>query len=419
MTYGLIGNKISHSFSKQIHERLADYTYELIPLQEQEFQRFMEERKFQAINVTIPYKQAVIPYLDKIDDHAKAIGAVNTIIHRDQKLIGYNTDYAGFAYMLKKHAIDLAQKKILIIGNGGACCAVKAVAKNKQAKKIIIVNKTNKKGAISYEECYKKHTDIEVIINTSPVGMSPHITSCPIDLSKFPLCKVVIDVIYNPLHTALCQQAKKQNMLYINGMEMLIAQAKYAVEIFLNKTIDDTIIDTLFNEILHSKLNLVFIGMPGAGKSTIGKALSHMLQMDFIDTDQIIENKTHMTIAEIFSKYGEAYFRELEKEIYLEVSHMHHTIIATGGGAVKYEENMDVLSSNSIILHLDRDIQHIQLDNTQRPLAQDKEMLRTLFHERDALYRKFADYTFQNNESIDQTLQQIVNNLPDMFHQFR
>ncbi len=418
MTYGLIGNKLSHSFSKQIHERLADYTYELIALNEQEFQTFMEAKNFQAINVTIPYKKAVIPYLDIIDESAKAIGAVNTIVHRNHKLIGYNTDYAGFDYMLKKHAIQLHGKKVLIIGNGGAGCAVKAVAQKAQAKNIILVNKTNKNGAISYEECYENHTDMEIIINTSPVGMYPALTSCPIDLYKFPLCKVVIDVIYNPLHTALCQQAKKQNIQYVNGMEMLLAQAKYAVEIFLNKKIDDTIIDTLYQELLYSKLNLVFIGMPGAGKSTIGKDLSHILQKEFIDTDQIIEQKMHMTIAEIFSTYGEEYFRVLEKEVCLEISNMHNTIIATGGGVIKHESNIDVLSSNSIIIYLDRAVPLLKLHNAKRPLAQNEKMLAILFNERDPLYRQFADYTFQNNGSIQQTLQQIINNLPNMFNQF-
>ncbi|MDE6476494.1 MAG: (d)CMP kinase [Erysipelotrichaceae bacterium] len=419
MTYGLIGEKLSHSFSKQIHERLASYTYHLISLNKQEFISFMNQRQFKAINVTIPYKKEVLPYLDSIDESAQVVGAVNTIVHRNKQLIGYNTDTLGFAYVLKKYAIQLHGKKVLIIGSGGACCAIKAVVEKAQPKEIIIVNKTQREGVIDYETCYTYHKDVEVIINTSPVGMYPNILSTPIDLTSFPHCKVVMDLIYNPLHTLLYQQTKRKNLQYINGMEMLIAQAKYAVEIFLQTTIDDKIIDTLYEEILHNKLNLVFIGMPGAGKSTIAKALAQHLQKEFIDTDQLIEQTAQQKIGDIFAKYGEDHFRELEKQVCLKVATMHNKIIATGGGVVKNEDIMNALASNSILLYLDRDLQLIHLHNEHRPLAQNKTMLISLYNERAALYDSFADYTFQNNESIEQTVQQIIHTLPHLFKQYR
>ncbi|MDE6196212.1 MAG: shikimate kinase, partial [Erysipelotrichaceae bacterium] len=205
----------------------------------------------------------------------------------------------------------------------------------------------------------------------------------------------------------------------INGMEMLIAQAKYAVEIFLQTTIDDSIIDTLYEEILHNKLNLVFIGMPGAGKSTIAKSLAQHLQKEFIDTDQLIEQKAHQKIADIFDEHGEEHFRELEKQVCFDVATMHNKIIATGGGVVKNEEIMNALASNSILLYLDRDLQLIKLHNENRPLAKNKTMLTTLYNERSALYNYFADYTFQNNDSIEQTIQNIIQELPHLFQQYR
>lgn len=419
MIYGLIGEKLSHSFSKQIHERLASYTYHLISLNKHEFTSFMDQRQFKAINVTIPYKKEVLPYLDIIDESAQAVGAVNTIVHRNNQLIGYNTDTLGFAYVLKKYAIQLHGKKVLIIGSGGACCAIKAVIEKAHPKQIVIVNKTQREGVIDYKTCYSDHKDVEVIINTSPVGMYPNMLTSPINLDAFPHCKVVMDLIYNPLHTLLYQQAKSKNLQYINGMEMLIAQAKYAVEIFLQTTIDDSIIDTLYEEILHNKLNLVFIGMPGAGKSTIAKSLAQHLQKEFIDTDKLIEQKAHQKIADIFDEHGEDHFRELEKQVCFDVATMHNKIIATGGGVVKNEEIMNALASNSILLYLDRDLQLIKLHNENRPLAKNKTMLTTLYNERAALYNYFADYTFQNNDSIEQTIQNIIQELPHLFQQYR
>ncbi len=248
MDYGLIGEKLGHSLSKPIHESLADYTYDIHPLTREEFKTFMEEKAFRAINVTIPYKKDVIPYLDSMDDHAKAIGAANTIVNTDGKLCGYNTDFSGFEYMVVRHHVDLEQKKVVVLGNGGAAQAIKAVVKKHHAKEMIIVDIVDDGESISYEECFEKHTDADVIINTSPIGMYPNVDASPVDLTRFPNCKAVMDVVYNPLPTKLVAQAKELGMIGVNGLEMLVAQAKYAVEIFLDTKIDENRIQEIYEK---------------------------------------------------------------------------------------------------------------------------------------------------------------------------
>lgn len=248
MDYGLIGEKLGHSFSKEIHEKLADYTYTLQPLAKDDFPLFMKVREFKAINVTIPYKQDVIPYLDELDENARSIGAVNTIVNKENKLIGHNTDFYGFLYTIEHNHINITHKKVIILGNGGASKAVIAVIKHLKAKEFIIVNRTIKDGVITYEDCYKNHLDGEIIINTTPVGMYPNVDSSPVDVSLFTKCDAVIDIIYNPLQTNLLLQAESLGMKAVNGLEMLIAQAKYAVEYFLDIKIDDKVIDKIYKE---------------------------------------------------------------------------------------------------------------------------------------------------------------------------
>nr|WP_294491997.1 shikimate dehydrogenase [uncultured Anaerosporobacter sp.] len=250
MEYGLIGEKLGHSFSKEIHEKLADYQYNITPLTREEFPEFMKARDFKAINVTIPYKCDVIPYLDEMDSNAKSIGAVNTIVNKEGKLIGHNTDFSGFLYMVEHHKVTIEGKKILVIGNGGASKAVIAVLNHLQAKEIIIIDIVSGPGVITKEEAVKNHTDVEVIINTSPVGMYPNVDYSPIDLTLFPHCKAVLDIIYNPLQTKLTKQASELGMQAVNGLEMLVGQAKYAVEFFLDKSIDDDVIDPIYHQIM-------------------------------------------------------------------------------------------------------------------------------------------------------------------------
>ena len=407
MRYGLIGEKLGHSFSKDIHERIADYTFDLIPLSKEEFKTFMEKKEFTALNVTIPYKKDVIPYLDEMDEHAKAIGAVNTIVNRDGKLKGYNTDFTGFLYMVKKHNVHMEGKKVLIIGNGGASAAIQAVVQHESAGSMVIVDVVPGNGAISYDEMFSSHLDAEIIINTSPIGMYPRIGNAPIDISMFHKCEAVLDVIYNPILTRLCFEAQEMDIKRVNGLEMLIAQAKQSVEFFLDKRIDDQIIDDIYQDMLRERCNIVLIGMPSAGKTTIGKMLEDRMQKEFIDLDDIIIEKAGKSIPEIFEESGEAGFRAIETEAAIEVSKLNNKIIATGGGTIKHKVNMDYLRQNGITIFIDRDVDKLISSDPNRPLSKSTDALEKMHAERLPLYQKYAAYVAVNNSDIESTVTEI------------
>lgn len=415
MKYGLIGEHLGHSFSKQIQTRIAeienvkDYDYQLVELDKEEFKEFMEKKDFKGINVTIPYKKDVIPYLDEMDESAKAIGAVNTIINVDGKLKGYNTDFGGFLYMVKAHNVHMEGKKVLIIGNGGACAAVKAVCKHENAKDIVIVSRSANRGAIGYDEMYTSHLDADIVVNTSPVGMFPNIVNAPIDVSWFHKLECVLDVVYNPILTRLCFEAQEADIKRVIGLEMLIAQAKYTFEIFENMSFDDSIIDEIKKEMLKDRCNIVLIGMPSAGKTTIGKMLEEKLGKEFFDLDDMIIAKAGKSIPEIFQESGEAGFRAIETEVAIEASKMNNKIIATGGGVVKHKVNMDFLRLNGITIFIDRDIDKLISSDPNRPLSSSKQALQQMYKERYPLYQKYAAYIAVNNANIDETVDDIVN----------
>ncbi|WP_443667779.1 shikimate kinase [Holdemanella porci] len=415
MKYGLIGEHLGHSFSKQIQTRIAeienvkDYDYQLVELDKEEFKKFMEKKDFKGINVTIPYKKDVIPYLDEMDESAKAIGAVNTIINVDGKLKGYNTDFGGFLYMVKAHNVHMEGKKVLIIGNGGACAAVKAVCKHENAKDIVIVSRSANRGAIGYDEMYTSHLDADIVVNTSPVGMFPNIANAPIDVSWFHKLECVLDVVYNPILTRLCFEAQEADIKRVIGLEMLIAQAKYTFEIFENMSFDDSIIDEIKKEMLKDRCNIVLIGMPSAGKTTIGKMLEEKLGKEFFDLDDMIIAKAGKSIPEIFQESGEAGFRAIETEVAIEASKMNNKIIATGGGVVKHKVNMDFLRLNGITIFIDRDIDKLISSDPNRPLSSSKQALQQMYKERYPLYQKYAAYIAVNNANIEETVDDIVN----------
>ena len=415
MKYGLIGEHLGHSFSKQIQTRIAeienvkDYDYQLVELDKEEFKEFMEKKDFKGINVTIPYKKDVIPYLDEMDESAKAIGAVNTIINVDGKLKGYNTDFGGFLYMVKAHNVHMEGKKVLIIGNGGACAAVKAVCKHENAKDIVIVSRSANRGAIGYDEMYTSHLDADIVVNTSPVGMYPNIMNAPVDVSWFHKLECVLDVVYNPILTRLCFEAQEADIKRVIGLEMLIAQAKYTFEIFENMSFDDSIIDEIKKEMLKDRCNIVLIGMPSAGKTTIGKMLEEKLGKEFFDLDDMIIAKTGKSIPEIFQESGEAGFRAIETEVAIEASKMNNKIIATGGGVVKHKVNMDFLRLNGITIFIDRDIDKLISSDPNRPLSSSKQALQQMYKERYPLYQKYAAYIAVNNANIEETVDDIVN----------
>lgn len=252
MDYGLIGEKLGHSYSKIIHEKLADYTYDLCPLSKEEFKDFMEKREFKAINVTIPYKKDVIPYLKEMDESATAIGAVNTIVNKEGNLYGYNTDMPGFIYMVNQNKIQMKDKKVVVLGNGGAAQAIKAAVQKLGAREMIVVDIVPAEGVISYDECFTHHTDSDILVNTSPVGMYPKVDASPVDLTAFPHCQAVLDVIYNPITTKLVAQARELGMIGVTGLEMLVAQALYAVEIFLQNDIPEEKIQEIYKGILET-----------------------------------------------------------------------------------------------------------------------------------------------------------------------
>ncbi|MEG0692380.1 MAG: shikimate kinase [Oscillospiraceae bacterium] len=407
--YGLIGEKLGHSFSKVVHEKLADYCYDLIEIQKDELDRFVKKRAFHAINVTIPYKETVIPYLDFIDENAKAIGAVNTIVNQNGKLYGYNTDFAGFLYTLDVNQISLSNKVVLIMGSGGTCKTVLAVAKSQNAKEILIASRTKSEDTISYDEALNRK-DIKVIINASPKGMYPSNDERSIDLSGFPNLEAVVDVIYNPLQTRLLQQAKQLQIKHANGLLMLVAQAKFAVEYFLDKQINNNKINEIYDEIKASLSNIVLVGMPSCGKTILGKKLARVLNRELVDIDAVIKDRTQMTIEEIFKQNGEDSFRKLEIDITAEFAKKNSLVISTGGGVIKNSINIFNLQQNGVIVFIDRPIESLLIGNG-RPLSNSSEQIAKLYQERYQTYLDSSDFQVLNDCSIEDALrklQQIV-----------
>ena len=387
--YGCIGKKLTHSFSKEIHSNLADYNYELIELAEDEIKPFFEEKDFEAINVTIPYKQTVIPYLDSISDIAQRIGAVNTIVNKNGKLYGYNTDYYGMKALIEKIGIELCGKKVLILGTGGTSKTAGVVAKDLGASEIIVVSRNKKENCITYDEAVNNHSDAKVIINTTPSGMYPDCNSKPIEIDGFASLEGVVDAVYNPLTTNIVADAKKKGIKAECGLYMLVMQAVVAVEKFLDTTISKETADEVFQTILASKENIVLTGMPGSGKSTIGK-LINVAGFEFFDTDEEIEKRCGCKIKDLIAEKGEKYFRDLETEVIIEISSNSSRVISTGGGAVLREENVDYLKRNGKIFFIDAKLERLQATE-DRPFSDTYEKLKKLYDERFKVYRATAD----------------------------
>lgn len=406
MEYGCIGEKLPHSFSKEIHEKIGSYDYRLIELTPDELDFFLTERQFKAINVTIPYKQAVIPYLSQMSDTAVKIGAVNTIVNINGALYGYNTDFFGMQSLIEREKISIDGKKVLILGTGGTSKTAFSVAESLHAKEIFKVSRKKADGVITYEEACAFHGDAEIIINTTPVGMYPHIDKEPIDIDNFPNLTGVIDAVYNPLTTKLVQHAKKKGINTRCGLFMLVSQAVKAYEIFNQTQCPVETFEKIYREIYSSKQNIVLTGMPGSGKSTVGKVLAKRLGRDLIDTDAEIVKKAGIPISEIFSQFGEAHFRDLETEVLKEVSKRSACIIATGGGAVLRKENIDFLKMNGKIYFRDRPLQFL-LPTSDRPLASSREDIIKRYNERIEIYRSTADEIIRTNNSINASAAEI------------
>ena len=404
-SFGLLGEKLSHSFSPLIHSYLGDYEYRLYEKAPADVGDFLTSGDFDGLNVTIPYKKTVIPYCSQLSEKAEAIGSVNTLIRRqDGRLYGDNTDYDGFAYLLDKLDIDVAGQKALILGSGGASVTVRAVLSARNAGEIITISRT---GPDNYENI-GRHNDAGLIVNTTPVGMYPHNGQSLVDLSAFRGCRAVIDIIYNPAKTKLLLDAEALGIPFINGLPMLVAQAKRAAELFTGADIDDNINNVITEKIERQTKNIVLIGMPGSGKSATGTALANLLGRDFFDTDILITEKAVKSIPEIFLEDGEPAFRQLETDILKDVTQKSGAVIATGGGIVTIPENLPLIRQNSTCVFLERDLNNLPSDG--RPLSI-KNGVAALAEKRLPLYNAWCDIKIAVSGGIDKTANMIKEGL--------
>ena len=399
---GLLGEHLGHSFSPQIHRELADYSYELFEMPVEEVPAFLKSDRFDAMNVTIPYKKTVMPYLEEITDEARRIGSVNTVTHLPSGgLRGDNTDYFGFSYMVEKSRIQIKDKKVLVLGSGGASETARTVCSDMGAREVVVISRSGKNNYTNLS----KHADAEVIVNTTPVGMYPKNGVAAVELSEFPCLEGVLDMIYNPAKTKFLLDAERLGIPHINGLCMLVAQAKRACEIFLDTKIPDSEIDRITATIEAETGNLILIGMPGCGKTTLGELLSQELGREVIDTDAMIAEKAGMTIPEIFAKFGESYFRALEHACVCEAGKQSGKIIATGGGVVTREENYRPLHQNGKIFFIHRKTDELPTDG--RPISQTTD-LKELYNRRLPLYRAFCDKEVGNDRPINETVCEII-----------
>ena len=392
MIYGLIGEHLGHSFSAEIHARLGEEPYELRELPPEQVGEFLRKGDFRGINVTIPYKQAVMPYLDEISGTARAIGAVNTIVRRQGKLYGDNTDAAGLTLLLRQTGADLRGKKVLILGTGGTSRTALYTARMLGASAVIRVSRTAREDAVTYEQAASEHRDAQILINTTPCGMYPRGGECPLDPADYPGLEAVADVIYNPLRTRLVLKARQLGIPAEGGLIMLTAQAVRAAELFREKTYPEGTAERICRELLREKENMVLIGMPGSGKSTLSGALRQRTGRPAADTDELIRERAGKSIPEIFREDGEKAFRDLESAVIAEVSARGGQIIATGGGAVLRQENVTALKQNGRLILLERPAEQLTA-TPDRPLVDTQEKMERLRREREPVYRAAADCT--------------------------
>lgn len=401
MKCGLLGEKLTHSYSPQIHNALGDYPYSLFEVEPSELESFLRNGDFTGINVTIPYKKAVIPYCTSLSEIATRLGAVNTIIRqKNGMLVGHNTDYFGFRSMLARSGLSVAGKKVLVLGSGGASATVSAVLDEVGANVVVI----SRSGINNYSNLHL-HKDTSVIVNTTPVGMYPKTRVSPIDLSAFPSLEGVLDVIYNPSRTQLLLDAENRGLITMNGLWMLVAQAKESAEWFMDRKIPDTAISSVYEGLREQMENLILIGMPGSGKTTIGKILAKRLGRCFIDLDEEIEKIAGLSIPAIFEKEGEAGFRKLECDIIAEYGKHSSLVISTGGGCVTRQENYPNLHQNGTIYWIRRNLALLPTDG--RPLSQ-KNHLEKMYHGRKPMYESFADLIVDNDTTPEDAVNRIL-----------
>lgn len=401
MKCGLLGRKLGHSYSPQIHSYLGNYTYQLYEVEPEDLGGFLKNTDFVGLNVTMPYKKDVIPYCSELSSQAKHLGAVNTIIKRDDgTLIGHNTDYFGFSYMLEETGLSVSGKKALVLGSGGASATVAAVLAQQGAQVVII----SRNGEDNYSNI-NKHYDASIIVNATPVGMYPNTGNTPLDIQHFPNLEGVLDLIYNPARTALLQQAERRGLVAKNGLSMLVAQAKESSEWFQKAQIDNSNITTIYHKLRLQTENIVLIGMPGCGKSTIGRLLAAKLGKEFVDTDAFIQEFAKQSPGEIITEKGEEYFRKLETQAIAQLCKHSGLVIATGGGCVTKEGNFHHMHQNGKIIWIQRDIS--RLSTSGRPLSQ-KGSLADMLSVRTPMYQRFSDYSIVNESTPKEAAESIL-----------
>lgn len=400
MQCGLLGRKLGHSYSPQIHSHLADYSYSLFEKEPEELESFLKSGDFKGLNVTIPYKKDVIPFLDELSPTAKRLGAVNTVVRReDGSLIGHNTDYFGFCSMVAKSGLKVSGKKVLVLGSGGASNTAVAAMQELGAEVIII----SRSGENNYGNLHL-HADAAVIVNTTPVGMYPNTGVSPIDLDLFPKLEGVLDVVYNPARTQILLDAEARGLIAMNGLWMLVAQAKESAEWFAGISISDDKIAQIHALLRAQMENIILVGMPGCGKSVVGRALAKAQGKRFIDADTALEERVGRRIVDIIPTDGEEAFRQMETDTLAELGKQSGLILATGGGAITRERNYPLLHQNGTILWLTRDLDKLPTEG--RPLSH-KDKMKEMFAIRQPMYRRFADHIIDNDGTLEQTLAQI------------
>lgn len=401
MKFGLIGQRLGHSYSPQIHKHFGSVPYTLFELEPEALQGFLTDKNFDGINVTIPYKKAVIPYCDRLTEVAQKLGAVNTVIRNcDGTLTGHNTDYFGFQSMVKHAKLNPQGKKVLVLGSGGASNTVCTVLRELGAHVTVI----SRQGENNYGNL-EKHADCSVIVNATPVGMYPNNGVSPVSLELFPHLEGVLDLIYNPAKTKLILDAENRNLIAENGLWMLIAQAKESAEMFIGQIIPDEQIEVLYNRLQKQMKNIILIGMPGCGKSTVGSVLAQKLGRDFLDADAYLEQKIGMTIPRFFQSHDENEFRKEETSALSELCKLSGQVIATGGGCVTRPENKYILHQNSTVFWLKRPL--CQLPTDGRPLSQITSA-EAMYAVRKPLYQEFSDYQIENDGSPEAVADGII-----------
>ena len=399
-----MGEAVGHSFSPWIHQALADYDYRLYPTPPTDVEELFRRREFKGLNVTIPYKQTVIPLCDEVDPQAAAIGAVNTVVNRDGRLTGYNTDIDGLICLARRAGVNMAGKKVAVLGSGGTSRTAQAAARKLGAAQVVVISRN---GEDNYGNL-SRHADTQVVVNTTPVGMYPRCGVAPVSLEAFPRLEGLLDVVYNPLRTALLMEAEARGIPCSCGLPMLVAQARRAAELFTGADIPDDRLEEVVSSLNAQMRNVVLIGMPGCGKSAVGRELARRMGRPFADLDKLIEEQAGRTIPEIFAQEGEAAFRSLESQVVREAGRETGRVVSTGGGVVTRRENRAPLRQNGVIVHLTRDLS--LLSKKGRPVSQGTD-LGELWAQRAPLYRAFADITVENSGTIQETAGKIEKEL--------